>query len=88
MGAWSKAEIQTQVMSALEEVSPGVDASAINPGAPFRDQIALDSVDFLRFVRNVSDRLGIVVSGLDYPRLSSLRGALEYLEERLHDANP
>jgi acyl carrier protein len=47
-----------------------------------RDQIDLDSMDYLRFVVALHDRLGVDVPESDYPQLGTLDGIIRYLTTR------
>ena len=48
----------------------------------FRDQIEIDSVDFLQFVLDLEKKLEISIPDVDYPKLSSLNGCLSYIENK------
>jgi len=76
------AEIRSVVIDALTKIAPEIDPTSIAPGASFRDQLDLDSMDFLRFVLALHDRLGVEIPERDYPRLSTLDGAVAYLASR------
>lgn len=76
-------DIRKTVVEALTRIAPEIDPASIEPGASFRDQLDLDSMDFLNFVLAVHDRLGVDISESDYPRLSTLDGAVTYLADRL-----
>jgi acyl carrier protein len=76
-------EIRKTVIDALTRIAPEIDPASIEPGASFRDQLDLDSMDFLNFVLAVHDRLGVEIPESDYPRLSTLDGAVAYLVARL-----
>jgi acyl carrier protein len=76
-------EIQALVRSALSEVAPEADLATLDPGARLRDQLDIDSVDFLNFIVGVHARLGVDIPEADYPRLSTLEGCVSYLDERL-----
>lgn len=76
-------EIRKTVIDALTRIAPEMDPASIESGASFRDQLDLDSMDFLNFVLAVHDRLGIEIPEPDYPRLSTLDGAVGYLAARL-----
>ena len=73
--------IASEVLEALSEVAPEADTSAIDPEVNFRDQIEIDSVDFLNFVVALERRLGVKIPELDYPRLSNLSGCVHYLTD-------
>jgi acyl carrier protein len=76
-------EIRKTVIDALTRIAPEIDPASIEHGASFRDQLDLDSMDFLNFVLAVHDRLGVEIPESDYPRLSTLDGAVAYLVARL-----
>jgi acyl carrier protein len=76
-------EIRKSVVDALTRIAPEIDATSIESTSNLRDQLDLDSMDFLNFVLAMHDRLGIDIPEADYPRLSTLDGAVGYLTERL-----
>ena len=76
-------EIRTVVIDALTRIAPEIDPASIEPAASFRDQLDLDSMDVLNFVLAVHTRLGIEIPEADYPRLSTLEGAVAYLRSRV-----
>jgi acyl carrier protein len=76
-------EIRTIVIDTLMRIAPEIDPASIEPGASFRDQLDLDSMDFLNFVLAVHDRLGVEIPEVDYARLSTLGSAVDYLAARL-----
>jgi acyl carrier protein len=75
----SQKQIKKEILAALLEVAPEIDAITLNHEKNFRDQYPLDSIDFLHFVLNIEKRLGVKISEIDYPKLSSLNGSLKYL---------
>jgi len=75
-------EIRHVVLSILGGIAPEVDLSAVRPGADLREELDIDSVDFLRFVVQLHERLGVNVPEADYPRIRTLDGCVAYLAER------
>ncbi len=71
--------IRNEVVRALTGVAPEVEPAAIRPDLGFRDQLDLDSMDFLNFVTALHDRLGVAIPEVDYPQLATLDGAVAYL---------
>ncbi|MGA7979691.1 MAG: acyl carrier protein [Chromatiaceae bacterium] len=67
------------VLDTLIGIAPDIDPSALDPDVAFRDQFEIDSVDFLNFVIGLEKRLGRRIPESDFPRLSSLKGCLDYL---------
>lgn len=76
-------EVQNHVAQALATVAPEIDPSALNPVAPLRDQVDLDSMDFLRFIVELHARVGVEVPEADYGQLTSLQTIAQYLQSRL-----
>lgn len=68
------------ILATLTAIAPEVDGVSLDPDRAFRDQIELDSVDFLNFVLALEQRLGRRIPEIHYPRLSSLQGCLDYLD--------
>jgi len=75
-------EIKLVIVDALRRIAPEVDAGTIDPRAPLRDHLDLDSMDFLNFVLALHGRLGIDIPEADYARLSTLDGAVAYLASK------
>ena len=79
----SNEEIGDLVRGALASVAPEVENQPIDPDQDFRDQMDLDSMDFLNFVIALHEATGIDIPERDYPQLASLNGCIDYLAERL-----
>jgi acyl carrier protein len=75
-------EVRRVVLSILGGIAPEVDLSVVRPGADLREELDIDSMDFLRFVIQLHERLGVSVPEVDYPRIRTLDGCVAYLTER------
>ena len=69
------------VREALAEVAPGAPVDDLDPDLSFRDQMEMDSMDFLDFVAALETRLAVKIPEEKYPLLSSPRGCVEYLRQ-------
>jgi acyl carrier protein len=67
------------VRRALNNVAPEVDLESIDPGKDLRDQIDIDSVDFLNFVIGLHKELGVDIPDADVAKLTTLNGCVAYL---------
>jgi acyl carrier protein len=74
--------IKAAVAASLGQIAPEADLATLSPTVAFRDQLDLDSMDFLRFVVDLHARLGVDVPEADYPKLATLDGCVGYLTER------
>lgn len=67
------------VIDIISDIAPDEDLSAIKPDVRLRDQLQLDSMDFLDIVMELRKRHGIEVPESDYAQLASLESCAEYL---------
>ena len=81
-------EIKQAVREALGNVAPEVDLDSIDPAKDLRDQIDIDSVDFLNFVIGLHKALEIEIPDADVAKLVTLNGCLAYLAPKLTKPNP
>jgi acyl carrier protein len=86
MSLMSDDELRGPVLEVLEKIAPEADIASLDPERSFRDQFGIDSIDYLNFMMGLEERLGVRIAEIDYPKLSSLRGCLDYLETRTRSA--
>ena len=77
----TKNEIKTAVLEALKAVAPEMDEASLKPDKSLRDQLDVDSMDFLNYVIGLHEALKIDIPEADYPKLSTLDGAVAYVAE-------
>ncbi len=78
----SAEEIRSAVLSILGGIAPEVDLAQVKPGADLREELDIDSMDFLRFVVGIAERLQVEVPEGDYPLIRTLDGCVAYLAGR------
>ena len=79
-------EIRRVVLDAITAVAPEVDPVTVRPGVSFRDQIDLDSVDFLNVILAIHARLGLDIPEADYAKFTTLDSAVAYLAAKVAPA--
>jgi acyl carrier protein len=72
-------EARTVVAEVLGRIAPGEDLSDVEPDADLRDEIDLDSLDFLGMVEAIKERTGVDVPEEDYPKVRTLAGVVAYV---------
>ena len=75
-------EIRAAVLAALAEIAPEVPTDSIDPSESLRDDLDLDSMDFLAFVRALHEATGVEVPEVDYPRVDGVDRAVSYLASK------
>lgn len=78
-----KQQIKETVIEILISIAPDADAKAIKPNVSFHDQLEIDSIDFLRLMTALEQELQVEIPDLDFPKLSTLQGCVDYLAEKL-----
>lgn len=77
------AQLRQTVFAALQGIAPEVEPETLRGDRPLRDEVDLDSMDWLRFLAALHQRLGVNIPEADYPQLASLDALLAYLQRRL-----
>jgi acyl carrier protein len=72
-------QVRQGFLDALGQIAPEGDLDHLRPDRPLRDQLDIDSYDFLQLVIALHERLGVDIPEADYQRLATLQGALDYL---------
>ena len=75
-------EIEATVLDVLSQIAPEADLTQVRPDVAFRDQLDIDSMDFLNFVIALHERLHLDIPETDYPQVVTLSGCIAYLAAR------
>ena len=78
-------EIRSEVLDILSDIAPDEDLSQLADDKPFREQLELDSMDFLDIVMELRKRHRIQIPEADYQNLASMASTVAYLEPRMKD---
>ena len=72
-------EVKKIILDIIGEIAPDEDLNDVKPEIRLRDQLDLDSMDFLDIVMELRKQHGIEVPESDYQKLASLDSCAEYL---------
>ena len=81
----TSADIRAAILSILETIAPDEDLSGLKDDVPFREQLELDSMDFLDIVMELRKRYRVQVPEDDYVELRSMASTVAYLEPLMRD---
>lgn len=76
-------QVREIVLNIISDVSMEDDLSHIKDEVALRDQLDLDSMDFLDIVMELKKRHKVEVPQEDYPRLASLQSCVDYLTPKM-----
>ena len=80
----TKDECKKVVIDIIADIAPDEDLSTLKPEVRLRDQLQLDSMDFLDIVMELRKRHGIEVPEADYIQLASLDSCANYLTPQVN----
>ena len=79
------ADIREEIIDILEDIAPDEDLSDVKDDIAFRDQLELDSMDFLDIVMELRKRYRVQIPEEDYSELASMQSTCKYLEPLMRD---
>ena len=79
------AEIREEVLEILRDIAPDEDLSELKDDLRFREQLELDSMDFLDIVMELRKRHRIQIPEDEYVQLASMSSTVAYLEPLMKD---
>ena len=78
-------QIREEILDILESIAPDEDLSTLEEHINFRDQLELDSMDFLDIVMELRKRHRVQIPEDDYVNLASMDSTVAYLEPLMKD---
>ncbi|MGA1868764.1 MAG: acyl carrier protein [bacterium] len=76
-------EVRTALLDIIAEIVPDEDVTNIKGDVPIREQIELDSMDFLDIVMEIRKRYQLEVPEENYQELNTLDSSVAYLTPKL-----
>jgi len=80
----TKDECKQVVLDIIAEIAPDEDLGDVKPEVALREQLDLDSMDFLDIVMELRKQHGIEVPEAEYGQLVSLESCMEYLTPKFN----
>jgi acyl carrier protein len=71
--------IRNEVLRALQDIAPEVEVERLHPDRLLREEVDLDSMDWLRFIEALNRSLGVVIPEVDYREVQTLDKLIAYL---------
>ncbi len=78
-------EIRQALLDILARIVPDEDLSLVDDDVPFREQMELDSMDFLNIVMELRKQYRVQIPEDEYIHLNTMGGAVSYLVPRMKD---
>ena len=79
----NESEIKSRVLGIIKSVAPELEEGELRADRPLRDQIDLDSMDWLNVLVALHEKLHVDIPEVDYGKLVTLDNLVGYLREKL-----
>lgn len=76
-------ELRATVVATLKTIAPEVEETDLVADRPLRNQVDLDSMDWLNFLIGLHEKLKVDIPEADYARLVTLNDVMGYLQAKL-----
>jgi len=73
------AEIRSIALAVLKTIAPEIDEADLRADRPLRNQVDLDSMDWLNFLLGLHEKLKVDIPEADYAKLVTLDDVVAYL---------
>ncbi|HEY5547758.1 MAG TPA: phosphopantetheine-binding protein [Gemmatimonadaceae bacterium] len=80
-------DIRSAVLAAIARIAPEVDPATLKGDERLRQQVDIDSMDFLNMVIDLHRELGVDIPESDYGKLATVDDIVNYLNERVRSAS-
>ena len=78
-------EIKNVLLEIIKDIDEDASFHLLKPDQSLRDQLDLDSMDFLDIVMELRKRYKLQIPEEDYPEFATLDGSVSYLIPQLKD---
>ena len=79
----NNAEIRAVAIATLKTIAPEVEEDELRGDRPLRNQVDLDSMDWLNFLLGLHEKLKVEIPEADYAKLVTLDDVVAYLAAKL-----
>jgi len=81
-------QVRATILEVLGNIAPELDPASLRPDEPLREQIDLDSFDFLNVLIALNERLHVEVPEKDYGAVQTLNAMVHYFGHRCSELRP
>lgn len=77
-----KEELKEVIFKLISDIAPEADLQSLDPSDNLRDELDLDSMDFMNLVEAINKELSVNIPEIDYTKVDSLASMISYIEGR------
>ena len=84
----TRPEIEASILKILRLIAPEVTSGSIRPDQPLREQLEIDSMDFLNFAIRLHKEFAVEIPESDYKFLDTINHCVAYVEQKSSSRAP
>lgn len=77
-------KIKKEILIILKSIAPEIDEDELVEELNLRDQVDLDSMDYLNFLTKISKSFNRIIPEKDYNQIKTLNSLIDYLSNEPH----
>lgn len=75
----NREEIEKTIFESLKQIAPDTEPSQLSPDDDIRENLGIDSFDFLQFIVSLDEKLKVEIPEEDYGKITTLESLIGYL---------
>ena len=79
----NQSEIRDHIFEILHRIAPEADLNGLDPAQSLRENLDIDSFDFLNVLIALHEKFGVEIPESDYRQVSTLNGMMDYLAKAI-----
>jgi len=81
----NRVELQQLLFQEIANIAPEIEPDMVDVDEDLREELDIDSMDFMILTVALGKRLGISIPDIDHHLLNSINNLLSYLESKLQE---
>ncbi len=76
----NKTDTKTILFALLQQIAPDIDPTTLEMDDNLREELGIDSFDFLQFIVALDETFGIETPEEDYGKITTLNSLVDYIQ--------
>ncbi len=78
----NKQGLKAVISRIILDIAPEADIESLDPNEDLREELDLDSIDFMKLLESLTLETGIAISESDYEKVNTLQTMINYIESK------
>jgi acyl carrier protein len=78
----NKQTLKAVITRLILDIAPEADVESLDPREDLREELDLDSIDFMKLLEALALETGITISESDYDQVNTLESMIAYIESK------